>query len=242
MSRLLHCINGVLLGEGDDPIPGWVSERHSELRQMLSAPEPPFPCYFATIAEVHGRLRYSYLTRTEISDPVALAPALTQYLSEHPTIDGRSALIVFVLTDKSQDHKNTFWTIIQSLHLLDSKPWPNTVPDDPDDPRWTFCFAGIPIFIAGHAPCYHERKSRYSASGLFLVIQPRSNLKGIAGKSLAATRVRDRIRSALKNYDLIGPSPDLGTYGDPHVREWRQYWLADTNDERTDTCPLTLNN
>ena len=224
----------------DDPLPDWVSERHAEFRHMLSGAEQPFPCYFATIAEVHEHLRYSYVTQTEINHPVALSSALTLYLAEHPTIEGRSALVVFVSTEDAPDYEATFWTLLRSLHLIDPKPWPYTIPLEPDDPRWTFCFAGVPIFIAGHAPCYHKRKSRYSASGLLLVIQPRSNLNGIVGHGITAARVRERIRGALKHYDLIEPSSDLGIYGDPNVREWRQYWLSDTNDVRRDKCPLTL--
>jgi len=54
--------------------------------------------------------------------------------------------------------------------------------------------------------------------------------KTIAQKSIKAVRVR------LESYDMISAALCLGLYGDPNNREWRQYFLADTNADTI--CPF----
>jgi len=150
----------------------------------------------------------------------------------------RSALIVFVESTVGDGGETLFWGVVSALHRLDRAPWPSMIPQDPNDPGWSFCFNGEPLFIAGHGPTYKQRRSRYFAAGLMLVIQPRTNLAGITGVGVRAERVRNRVRSALTTYDKLPASPSLGIYGDPNSHEWRQYWLPDTNKRDERICPL----
>lgn len=227
---------------GGRPIPAWVNERFRSFHSMVMNKREVFPCYFATIGEEAGVLRYSYLEAGELRRPVALSSSLVAFLSQRRPRRPRSALIVFVAATgtSEEDHRVQFWDLLQALHDLDKTPWPESIPSDPDDPDWSFCFHGTPIFVAGHSPHYRNRLSRKTERDLFLVIQPRSNLAGITGRGRTADRVRQRIRGSLCSYDSVAPSPELGVYGDPDSREWRQYWLSDDNSPTEDPCPLSI--
>lgn len=222
--------------------PAWVNERYRSFRSMVTNEQETFPCYFATIGEEAGVLKYSYLEPGELAHPVALARTLVTFLTETRPHRPRAALTVFIAATgiSEEEHRTQFWNLLQALHQHDEMPWPATIPVDPDNPAWSFCFHGIPIFVAGHSPHYEQRRSRKTERDLFLVIQPRSNLAGITGRGRTAERVRKRIRSSLRTYDSVGPSPELGVYGDPESREWRQYWLPDDNASKLDSCPLSI--
>jgi FPC/CPF motif-containing protein YcgG len=242
MARLLRSDGRSLISES--PLPDWVGEAYSDFKLLLLDPDPPFPCHFGVIAEQQGHLRYTYLEEQETHQAEPLAGALRTYLDEYPLIPSRSALIVFARAGDSittlPQYEEAFWRVLQSLHDNDSEPWPENIPTDPEDPAWEFCFAGQPIFITGHAPPYEQRRSRSSKGPLMLVIQSRANLHGIVGKGASAEAVRQRIRGAVRVYDGIEPSPDLGIFGNPDVREWKQYWLTDSNESLSRVCPLTI--
>jgi uncharacterized protein len=44
------------------------------------------------------------------------------------------------------------------------------------------------------------------------------------------------VRKRLEPFDLIAPSPVLGTYGQDANREYQQYFLDDMNEAQT--CPF----
>jgi FPC/CPF motif-containing protein YcgG len=241
MTRLLSS-NEERLG-GMAAVPTWAQEAYAEFRAMMQDENPVFPCHFGVIAENQGHLRYSYLESTEIAAATPLAEALSEYLATEHTIPGRSALIAFADPEgciEIADYEAAFWRVLQSIHDVDPVPWPAGLPTEPDDPGWEFCFAGQPIFITGHAPPFLHRRSRSSRRGLMLVIQSRSNLEGIVGTGASAEIVRRRIRTAVREYDGIDASPDLGIYGKSEVREWKQYWLEDTNETHERRCPLII--
>jgi uncharacterized protein len=242
MARLFRSDGMQLTG---DAVPGWVQQSYQRFRAMMEDPDPAFPCHFAVMGEKQGLLRYSYVEAGEANQAEALVGGMQAYFEEHPTIQGRSALIVFAdpgaETERLSDYESRFWRILQSVHDLDPEPWPADAPTDPEDARWEYCFGGQPIFITGHAPLYEQRRSRSSSNELLLVIQSRANLDGIVGESTTAEAVRQKIRAAVRVYDNMDPSPDLGIFGKPAVREWKQYWLQDTNEDRPRTCPLVIN-
>lgn len=247
VTRLLRNVDGNLQGVAHSiHPPPWVVERYRAFQALVSADERTFPCYFATRAESKGVLRYSYLDTSELTTAAPLGDVLRAFLGEYSHLSVRSALIVFVRTscnpfgsDALAQYEATFWDIVSKLNQGDDDMWPSDVPDDVDDPRWVFCFAGEPIFVTGHCPAYVNRLTRHAASDLLLVIQPRANLHGIAGYGPGPDRVRKRIRSLVSQYDTIAPAPDLGIYGDPDSREWRQFWLPDTNEDTDRRCPVT---
>ncbi len=245
--RLLRQDNGALKWvEGSGDVPKWAQGRFAGFRQLVTDPSPGFSCYFAVIAEDAGALRFTYVGEDEVNRPFEFAEALRAFLKKYSfSRRPRGALIAFIEDGRSATHtlacdEERFWTIVQKLHNLDPASWPPDIPTDPEDPGWTFCFDGTPLFIAGHGPSYRNRLSRNAQDGMFLVIQPRTNLEGITGRGPKAEKVRQRIRRLLANYDRIPPSPELGVYGDGTSREWRQYWLPDGNEPVLRTCPLVI--
>lgn len=245
MERLLEKRDTRLAAaDGADEPPEWVQEAYRGLREMLLDPRDPFPCYFGTIAERLGTLRYTYLEEEEVGDPIGFRDSMLAFLKEIPSVSGRSALIVFV-GEKTHGnaldtYETIFWNLMQYLHDHDPQPWPAHIPTDPDDPGWEFCFAGVTWFFTGHAPAYQRRKSRSADGGLMLIIQTRDNLQGIVGTGLVPESVRRRIRTSVNTYDAIPVSPELQIYGEPATREWKQYWLLDSNNSRDGTCPLII--
>lgn len=241
----------------EPPAPRWFKDRVAALHTRLTEardlhradlpaelPRSPFPCYFAPIAKNKGSLRYSYIESSECSRPSAFVEAVREYQRESPHIQPLGALLVFVEASADattpEQYEAEFWSLLQYLHDQDVSPWPDTTSPNPDDPQWQFCFGGEPWFFVGKAPFYQRRKSRW-ADGLLLLVQTQKMLDPVDGYRPEADSVRQRIRSAVVQYDGMPPSPDLEVVGDPAFRDWRQYWLRDTNEERGPTrCPLRL--
>lgn len=242
--RLLVRREGRLVfSEDGQPAPPWVQEHYGDFHQFVTSPTRPHPCSFGVAAEKGHKLRYSYVSRDEISRPRELAPTVRAFQALAPTLGGRPALIVFVDSDPglgAEEQEATFWSLLQGLHDHDDSPWPESIPTEIEHPLWQFCFAGEPWFINGHGTAYRRRLSRGSKRGIFLVMQTHANLTGIVGHTPVAEAVRREIRQAVRAYDLVDVSPDFTIYGDPAGREWKQYWLADDNDPRTGTCPLEI--
>ncbi|MEC2305794.1 YqcI/YcgG family protein [Heyndrickxia faecalis] len=94
------------------------------------------------------------------------------------------------------------------------------------------------IFGVCRAPFYTGRKSRYTMHGLKITMQPRGTLDDITADTKKGQQVRKLIRERLKNYDSVDLHPDIGNYGDPTNKEWRQYLLPETNDESVIRCPI----
>lgn len=246
MTRLLYKSGEDLRGAVPGvPVPPWVQLASRRFRDRVCNERETFPCYFGTIAEKTGSLRYTYVEDSEIEQPWELLETLVSYLQTCQGTGKRSALVAFAGTGGNerslQDYEAAFWRIMQFLHDHDPHPWPADVPTDPEDPLWAFCFAGQPIFVSGHSPLHHQRRSRWSPTGLLLVVLTQEDLAGIDCDNATARAVRRRIRGLLEEYDTVPPAAELTSfYGDVQGREWRQYWLDDANIRRPAQCPLTI--
>lgn len=222
----------------------------------------PHPCFFAVEAHEAGDMRYLFPgSATTEAGLEAVADGLATYLDRAPDIVERSesragseasrsamgsgavtSLAIFF--EPSGDERsfeaywNRFWGVLDYLHRHDPEPWPESVPGDPADPQWEFCYAGVSMFVVARAPCYDARRSRYAPHGLEITVQPRWVFDGIGGDTEAGQEARRLIRDRLADYDDFGPHPDIGTYGDPEVHEWEQYMLPDSNDERVEEFPV----
>jgi len=225
--------------------PAWVEQSLRDFVDLVNGTAPEFPCYFASAALRADSLRFTYLDRAEANDLGPLVDSLSRYLLWQETVTTRSALVVFVErrsigASSLLDYEKEFWNILMNLRRMDCQPWPQGIPTDPSAKDWEMCFAGTPLFITGHCESYQHRHSRHWKGGMMLIIQTRSNMSGLVGHTKAAESTRARIRRLIDKYDAIPRSPDLGIYGDPQVREWRQYWLPDANESGARVCPLTL--
>lgn len=219
-------------------IPNWFLKEYKVFRDKILDTE--FPCYFGTNAERAGHLRYTYIDRGDMSHlPTTLTKFLELSRSQHKT---RYALALFVepeLYEKPLDfYKEQFWNLLQWLHKHDPKPWPEDMPQDPEHPRWEYCFAGEPMFVFSSTSAYRQRPSRNLGKSLILLFQPRRVFRGIEGGTPGGITARTKIRAKMLKYDGMPYHPEMGSYGDPSSFEWKQYFLPDGNTPVTEKCPF----
>ena len=129
---------------------------------------------------------------------------------------------------------------LQWLHAHDPSPWPEGIPADPDDPAWEFCFAGDPMFAFPCIPAYRQRLSRRMGSYFAMCFQPRRVFFGVDRADPGGERIRADIYERVRRWDCLPPHPELVdlSYGDPRMREWKQYVLPDHNRHLREQCPL----
>ncbi|WP_224270945.1 YqcI/YcgG family protein [Haloprofundus salinisoli] len=221
----------------------WKKQRYLEFRKTMR--ETRYPCHFAVQAERTDSARYLFAGDARNRDALLkVREGLRQYLERYQSIAKRTTLVIFfepTTEDQSeQEYRDQFWRVLELLNRQDPEPWPSDVPDDPNDPEWEFCFSGEPMFIVGRAPFYTDRKSRYTPYGLEITIQPRRTLDDISGDTMEGQRARSVIRDRLTDYDDVEPHPDIGDYGDPSTREWKQYLLPTSNEEGLSEFPFEI--
>jgi len=222
----------------------WRSKSYDKFQENILDESSPFPCYFAVEAEKKGLARYIFIDSPYDNHELdRLRNGLYQYIGNYRSIGKRTTLVTFFKPSshnlQAEDYKNQFWHVLQYLADHDPVSWPSDIPQNPEDPKWEFCFAGEPIFVVARAPFYSARKSRYTPYALEITMQPRGTLDDITGDTKKGQQVRRVIRERLKQYDLIPPHPDIGDYGTEQTREWMQYVLPDTNEESVVRCPFT---
>lgn len=221
----------------------WKKKRYLAFRETMRSNR--YPCHFAAHAEGNDTARYLFAGDIRDHDTLLkVREGLRQYLERYQSIAEQTTLVIFFKPpneDQSeQDYRDQFWRVLEFLNKRDPEPWPSDIPTDPDDPEWEFCFSGEPMFIVGRAPFYTDRKSRYTPYGLEITIQPRKVLDSISGNTMEGQRARSIIRDRLKDYDDITPHPDIGDYGDPNTREWKQYLLPTSNEETLTEFPFEI--
>ncbi len=223
-------------------IPDYLVSAHSRLIRTVQDAVPRFPCFFARTALKTDDFFFFLLDDYRSAEP--LGAALMSFLALKKTDGRRPVLAVFERSLANvfdlRMHEAAFWVILQQLHDIDAMPWPSSVPTAPSDPKWSFCFAGTPVFVNGHSSNYTNRRSRYSADGLMLIIQRLDNLDEIVGGSTRASEVRSRIRGDLVVYDGMPPAAALGAKPADLTWDWRQYWLPDLDSDTGAACPLRI--
>lgn len=230
-----------VLERGD--LADWKRMRYETFHRTMTDDDAPYPCYFAAEAEEEGLFRYSFPGAPDEPDARArLADALEEYLDGYESIGSVTSLVVLFEPPKDEQapetYKRQFWDVLEYLGENDPEPWPQTVPTDPDHPKWRYCFAGEPLFLVARAPFYRKRRSRHTSHGLEITIQPTGVFDGLSGMSDDGQRARSIIRDRLAEYDSIDRHPDSGDYSDPRKHEWKQYMLPETNAESVTRCPL----
>lgn len=232
MERLHFDRAEVLTAHGEGT---WQRVVFNELAATLTSESRPFPCIFGVNGFRTNQLRFAFL---DPLDAGGLAPILEAYLGEARSYGPNTSLVVFSRPDAvaSLDaYRTRFWSLLNGLASIDRNPWPEDVPQELDHPHWEFCFAGEPVFVVCNTPAHVARQSRRSSS-FMLTFQPRWVFDRILGSQKAAETAFEKVRSRLRPYDLLEPSPALGRYGEQTNREYQQYFLEETNEKPK--CPF----
>lgn len=223
----------------------WAKASLEDFSSYLEEPSK-FPCNFARAAFRTHSLHFIFAGSG--TDPLELArvrQGLREYLETVSRLSGieesmNALAILFKPEAEDQTlagYHETAWQVMQDWINNDPEPWPHEIPTDPEQPFWSLCFAGVPIFVNVSAPAHHRRKSRNLGQSLALITQPRAGFDLVGGPTPEGDRARQRIRAQVELYDGE-PSPDvLGTYHRGDL-EWKQYVLTESNAEHLSHCPL----
>lgn len=229
--------------------PGWVEDHWRTFSGALlgERTEAPFPCFFGAESVRDGEPLYTVVPSTTDADALLdLGRVLLEYLETWPDHADRASLVAFFRPPDRElpeaKYHEALWHILQFLHVHDPAPWPESIPTDPDDPRWEFSFGGEPMFPTCRAPFYDERRSRYCPVGLEITFQPRALFEGlgVTADTEAGQRARDIIQNRLEEYDGVPPHADLGDWGVEGDREWVQYMFSAHDEQFPDDCPITI--
>jgi uncharacterized protein len=229
-SRVLD--QGVL---GIFPEQNWKIKAYEQYKAKLCASD--YPCFFGQTGELRGEMMYTFATKDSLE---RLASSMQTFVSLIATPEyGRCSLIAFFEPDESLTGHSVFvdrfWRILQFLHEHDRQP---ALDRTPDDPLWEFSFEGCEMFVVGTSPTYRRRISRNLGPGIVLIFQPRILFIDPATAAPIAADVRHRIHKRALAYDSIPIHPDIGFYGLPTNREWKQYALPDDNSPEQAGCPF----
>lgn len=223
----------------------WRRLAYGDLSERLTPPSG-FPCTFSQNAFRRGLLRFSFVDTAGGQGFASAASDLREYLDDCAKWDGRVDSAKPLLTifsqnaagfDQLEDYHALGWEFMQYLHDTDPSPWPDDVSQQPESPFWSFCYAGVQLFVNMSTPLHKVRKSRNLGRHLTLVINPRERFDIVAGDTPEGQRVRKKIRARSAGYDGIPHSDLLGSYQKGEL-EWVQYALPEHNEGAPSACPF----
>ena len=221
--------------------PSWAKRAVIEFSEELGRPRSTFPCTFGIQNYRQRTLRVVFVDGCADRSLQVLADGLVEYLRICRTLGQTTSLLACFNVDETtvtvNQHRSWFWAVLQFLHDHDPEPWPSQYPIDPAEEQWAFCFGGEAYFIVCSTPAHELRRSRRTLIPM-ITFTPRWAFAGLDGHTATGVAVRRKIRSRVRRYDKIAPSPYLSAYG--HGLDWVQYFLGDANDLDQDRCPLVL--
>ncbi|WP_243385344.1 YqcI/YcgG family protein [Bacillus kexueae] len=228
-----------------DTLSDWKKDAFQQFSSMLIDTDHPYPCVPGMQGFLKNHLRFQF-----VGDPREektfheLASTLAHYGDISRDTGKYASLVVFfetsdeLLNESQEAFQDMFWTILNEVHALDEKEWPENIPTDPHDTAWEYSFCGEPYFVFCATPYHQVRKSRHFPY-FMLAFQPRWVFAEINDSTSFGRKMKKAIRSRLKAYDKIAPHPDLKWYGKSDNHEWKQYFLSDDDNESKGTCPFT---
>jgi uncharacterized protein len=229
-SRVLH--QGLL---GVSPNENWKFEAYEQYKSKLDARD--YPCFFGQAGEARGEMLYTFIPRNTLSE---MLTDMQQFVALISTPDyKRSSLVAFFEPDSAitshTSFVNRFWQVLRYLHDHDPE---STTERTPDHPLWEFSFQRSEMFVVGTSPTYRQRRSRNLGPGIVLIFQPRSLFIDQTTSQPIAATVRKSIHQRMLMYDDMPVHPDIGFYGEPGNREWKQYALPDDSTPERGGCPF----
>ncbi|MCW8060868.1 condensation domain-containing protein, partial [Agrobacterium tumefaciens] len=230
----------IVLGErvGNVQIPEWLEDAYRRFSEDVLHPE--FPCFFGTQAERRGEMFYSFVSQADLTH---LPRTMLKFaeLSQDRANEKNNFALFFEPDETPLDHdgyRKRFWGVLQYLHDHDHTITADTEVLDPSHPDWEFEFAGMQMFVVACTPSYQRRRSRNLGPGMIMLFQPRSVFIDAITQRAIGPQARDQVRKRLVVWDGVAHHPDLGVYGDPDNREWKQYFLSDDDEPNRGACPF----
>lgn len=221
----------------------WENQAYLQFEEILTDKGKPFPCTLGIAGFNADQLRYHFVEHNPASEEAAVCAAATlqSYLPIARGCGKNTSLVIFFKETRDlgiPEYQSVFWSLLNNIHKLDSRAWPQNISKDPDSHQWEFSFGGEPIFVVCNTPSHKNRLSRYGEY-FTVTFQPRWVFNGVIGTDAPSSdKIKDTIRTRLKEFDLIAPSPSLGTFGDIDNKEWNQYYLDDENMSDSLKCPF----
>jgi FPC/CPF motif-containing protein YcgG len=224
----------------------WAAEVYREYSRIM---EGPFPCLFARRAHQNEQILYLLAGSPDAPEQRRrVRQGMLEYLAVTDRLTGMAAsmnaLTILFEPERPmlsvEEYHRQAWSVMQDWIDHDPMPWPASIPTDAEDPLWSLCFRGVPVFVNVSCPAHVLRRSRNVGPSLALVTQPRAGFDLVAGPGTRGDAIREAIRRLMNAYDDIPAPDDLGTYTRTDNREWLQYVLREDNHPRTDRCPLRI--
>lgn len=200
--------------------------------------DPRFPCLAAQGAvrrrdhelHVYGPLGAADATR-------ALAPDLRDFVHRAKQDEARFKAFVAVfpadVPESEHDFERRLWMQLQQLNDCDDRTvgWDPSVSADPDNPRFSFSFAGCALFVVGLNPHSSRLARRFGWPAL--VFNPHEQFE-----RLRRDGHYDRMRALIRERDVALQgriNPNLADFGERS--EARQYSGRETTDDEW-RCPF----
>jgi FPC/CPF motif-containing protein YcgG len=232
----------LLVRPGSADLKGWEADAQERFIDRMSGTDPAFPCIFGVDATKRGTLRLAFVPAGE-QRLERLAAALREFADQAEELGRRTSLVAIFEHDPAlrtlDDYRDAFWSMLRGLRERDTRPWPEGIAEDTEDPEWEFSFHGQPMFVVVNTPVHKRRQSRHFEY-FAITFQPRFVFEDLAETTPQGRKSREIIRGRLVRYDDLPPAPVLGSFGTAGNREWVQYFLEDDN-EVVDTavrCPI----
>jgi len=227
-------------------VPRWWHDAYDQLHDTLASSATKFPCIYAIRAQRHNTLRFVFLDDSESDASIAaFGEALSEYVKVCRSLTPHTAFLAFFGPDREamtlEEHHSEFWRVLQRLHELDPRPWPEQIPIDPAEPLWEFCFDGEPMFVLGSGPVHVTRRSRYSPVRA-ISFQPRFMFDELIATPVLLSRARKIIRDRVLEMDGLPVHPMIQMYHEDGNREWRQYVVPEDNSPIEGSCPFNPSN
>jgi amino acid adenylation domain-containing protein/non-ribosomal peptide synthase protein (TIGR01720 family) len=230
----------IIVGDqiGRNEPPAWLVTSYQHFRQQVM--DSSYPCFFGTQAERSGEMFYSFILGRDLDLLPAAMSAFIREAAVRPREKNNFALFFEPEAEplSHDDYRRLFWQTLQHLHDHDPLPSDEEAILDPSHPDWEFTFSREQMFVVGATPSYRRRRSRNLGPGMVMLFQPRSVFVDLVTKRAIGPTARSQVRRRLIAWDGMPHHPDLGVYGDPENREWRQYFLPDDNEATEGGCPF----
>lgn len=223
------------------PLEAWKKEACRRFAAKMTDREARFPCIPATRAFALGHLRYGFAPSPwHDSAGPELAQIIAEYGRASRAFGDYSSLIVFFEAEENVRevlaYEDVFWNLLNQVSRLDRTPWPEDIPEDPEQALWEFCYDGERYFVYCGTPAHTSRQSR-SFPYFMLALTPRWVLDQWNAYPEKAAEIAPRIRARLAAYDTAPAHPELKPYGSQGNLEYKQYFLRD-DDTSPAGCPF----